>query len=191
MKSSAKWDPSKRIRLRKPRGKSKVLFKDEAMDLLYDLVRQLGYKLEIEGAERASEENDRLRFVVTPGGDGEDHAWKVGRVDGVFGIMGGAYNTEEIPFTELDTDFTGWVYLAASWDLTLVDDYVWPAELNNVVLATGVSVPADEPEAAVFYIPLVEMSNGKVASQAATRSISATVCDRAADGGAMHTILQS
>jgi hypothetical protein len=189
----AKPPPKKPKPLLLPPGPPKLATREQLKALLDHLTKELGLPtIEIIGAKKSSTEVDRVSFEIDPGGAGEDHAWKIGYVDGAFGIMGGSYNSHEIEFTELASDFTGWVWIKATWTLTVVEDYVNGATNTAAVLETGASVPADDPDTAIFYVALVQLTNGKVASQAATRSISATVCDSGnMDGTAAHTILQS
>lgn len=172
-------------------GPPKLVTRDVLAQTLEDFARKtLGIKIEVEGADRAMTTHDSMRFKVRAGGDIADHPWRCKIIDGAFTMMGGFYNSHELAATVLGTG-SGWAWVKAEWALTLTGSYVSGASNTSAVIQTGSSVPADDPDGATFYVPLVQFSGGRVLSQAATRSISATVCDNGGDGSAQHNVLQS
>lgn len=118
------------------------------------------------------------------------HAWQGGPAgNSLIRVAGGSYNSLAV---EAQTDIagSGWVYLAAEWELTTEDDYIVAATLVQVGMFNGSVVP--ENEGPFFYVPLLQYDAGRIVSQVATRAISAVVCDAGlGDGTPMHTILQS
>lgn len=187
--SRAKADLTPKVRIARPGGLPVLLTIEAYMRSITEVVRQLGGSIEFEGAERATETPDGVRFKITPGGATDDHAWRCKSIDGDFTMLGGAYNGEEIAPTVLG-DGSGWAYIVANWDLTFASGYLTVATLTSASVSTAAAVPADSPGSGTFHVPLVQFASRRVLSQAATRSISATVCHLSEDT-AQHTILQS
>lgn len=157
--------------------------------LLEKLLLAQGLRISIDGAESATDGEGEVHFTLTPP-TGALHPWKCSVVGGDLVMSGGSYNGTPVSGATLTG--TGWAWLAVEYSLTVEDDWVVAASLTSVTVDQGSTVPTNDGDAGEFYIALVQFDSGAVLSQAATNSISATVCDDGSGTGTAElNIIQS
>jgi len=156
---------------------------------LQSLAKQVGFRLEIDGAESVEQTSDGLRFKLLPGG-GPDHPFKGVVKDGLLTILGGYANhilLDEVPIDEA----SGIAYITLTFTLDIEDGFVYSAILTDAELAYDTTLPADDGSSGIFYLALFTF-DGTAIIQSVTQNLRVKACDDGSgEGVAELYIIQS
>lgn len=189
----------KRIRLQRPPGSTLVVKWPVLISLLQTAFRQIGWRLQIDGAESARSGSDgTLQFKIKPGGaadvihpfyilaDGTLHA---GTVNGVIPELSGAPIGESGNALTLTGDF--YVYICNVWAVTFSSYFfLETTTLSSTTIVTNSSPLADDLDpsggSVTTYRLVAQVIGGVVQrQQQTTTNMTNLICDAStgAEGG--------
>lgn len=147
------------------------------LPMLRDIFRQIGVRIEIQGAKRAAASPDGgASFEVEPGQGEGLHAWKlVPTSGGEMTVKAGSFNGVAVPeVTELPE---GLAYLKVTWTVLSVDGFVYGGTVHEREIVSLATAPDNDPSAGIQYIFIGQVDSGVVVSQVARGGMSARLCD--------------